>query len=343
MFKFAENILNNLDQTTQSSIQTALKKSDDHKKNDKKYVKTTKMNASQSEANLTPTNSYNNTQNMDYKNTNNKISHPNMKEWQNVTKTIDKDDELMNFLNSDDSIQTNDAIKFEIGDSPRSKRSKTPQSIETQSEGHSEEHDQDIDEITTLDSGDNKIEDYKKEIISLSKEIKSLNRRIKESEIDYKNNRRKIDIYQNQISESDRIIRELRSREEDMTESIRSKDSQLAVIRIRFDEVDTALKKKQLEIEEIKQKSQEMIQDKTNSTDIQSQAFETLKLKLEEMEKSLKDEKDAFEQSQAQHMSLQNRLEMEKQDLSESLNAIERKYSEERARNNEINSKFKIN
>lgn len=61
--------------------------------------------------------------------------------------------------------------------------------------------------------------------------------------------------FQNQISESDKIIRELRAREEDMTESIRSKDSQLAILRVRFEEQENDLKSKNNEINSLRQES----------------------------------------------------------------------------------------
>jgi hypothetical protein len=58
------------------------------------------------------------------------------------------------------------------------------------------------------------------------------------------------------VSESDKIIRELRAREEDMTESLRSKDAQLAILRVRFDEVDGELNAKRTEINSLKNESE---------------------------------------------------------------------------------------
>ena len=67
--------------------------------------------------------------------------------------------------------------------------------------------------------------------------------------IEYQRSKKKIEHYQSQISESDKIIRELRAREEDALESIRNKDAQLAILRVRFDEVDSELKTKRAELE----------------------------------------------------------------------------------------------
>lgn len=101
-----------------------------------------------------------------------------------------------------------------------------------------------------------------------------------------------------QISESDKIIRELRAREEDMNESIRSKDSQLAVLRVRFDELDNDLKSKKNEIDSLRFESERLLKDHSNSSDLQSQVLDTLKDKLNELEINLAREKEAYAHAQ---------------------------------------------
>jgi Rps23 Pro-64 3,4-dihydroxylase Tpa1-like proline 4-hydroxylase len=101
-----------------------------------------------------------------------------------------------------------------------------------------------------------------------------------------------------QISESDKIIRELRAREEDMNESIRSKDSQLAVLRVRFDELDNDLKSKKNELDSLRFESERLLKDHSNSSDLQSQVLDTLKDKLNELETNLAREKEAYAHAQ---------------------------------------------
>lgn len=81
-------------------------------------------------------------------------------------------------------------------------------------------------------------------------------KRIKQTEEEYNKNKRKLDNYQSQISESDKIIRELRSREDDMSESLRNKESQLAILRVRLEESDNDLKAKRNEVNSIRQESE---------------------------------------------------------------------------------------
>ena len=55
---------------------------------------------------------------------------------------------------------------------------------------------------------------------------------------------------QEQLSFSEEISRQLRMKEEDLTEALNAKDSQLAVLRVRIQESDQELCSKQQQIEE---------------------------------------------------------------------------------------------
>lgn len=55
---------------------------------------------------------------------------------------------------------------------------------------------------------------------------------------------------QDQLSTSEEIARQLRMKEEDFTEALNAKDSQLAVLRVRMQESDQELRSKQQQIEE---------------------------------------------------------------------------------------------
>ena len=55
-----------------------------------------------------------------------------------------------------------------------------------------------------------------------------------------------MDSFQSQKKQSEKIIRELKSLEQDMTETIRSKDTQLGVLRVKFTEL-SATKDKEIE------------------------------------------------------------------------------------------------
>ena len=114
LFKFAENILNNLDQTTQSSIQTALNKSTSSQsnENDDKYTKTrpskskvgNNLGVSQSASTLLVA------RNEQKIGTVVKVPSNNMRtSWHAKTSSMssnNKDDELMQFLNDDSDLNS---------------------------------------------------------------------------------------------------------------------------------------------------------------------------------------------------------------------------------------------
>ncbi len=52
-------------------------------------------------------------------------------------------------------------------------------------------------------------------------------------------------------SYSDQIIRELRSRESDLTEALSTKDAQLGILRVRLEEADKELNEKKKTIEAV--------------------------------------------------------------------------------------------
>jgi hypothetical protein len=90
----------------------------------------------------------------------------------------------------------------------------------------------------------------------------------------------------------------LRAREEDMTESVKSKDAQLAILRVRFEEYENDLKAKNAEINSLRIESERILKENSNSSDLQSQVFQTLKEKLNDLETNLQREKEAYSNAQ---------------------------------------------
>jgi chromosome segregation ATPase len=343
IFKFAENILNNLDQSTQ----TALQKSNQTNNNTKSSPFTSNSYQSASLSRLT----------QDTPNNHIKPS-PSSSSFKSINKKYkDKDEELMDFLNSSNSLTSENKVKAKqmtlVTDSSRSvsKNGSDNDSEDAKSIIMNNEKPESEDELKADDRNEEESNEQqqqqkpneeiekkiiyenkrlKNEVVSLSDEIKSLTNKIKGTEEEFQRSKRKIDHFQSQISESDKIIRELRSREEDLNESIKSKDSQLAVLRIRFEQVDEQLKRTLNELNKIKNESERILKDHSNSSEVQSQALETLRSKLAEVEMSLEYEKKNFGQAQREHMAIQSKLEEEKQNLSENLQIVEKKLSEEK-------------
>lgn len=64
--------------------------------------------------------------------------------------------------------------------------------------------------------------------------------------------KRKLDQQASQLSTQDSIVRELRARENDLTEALGAKDSQLAILRVRFEEAEKEVSEKKKIIEQLK-------------------------------------------------------------------------------------------
>lgn len=62
---------------------------------------------------------------------------------------------------------------------------------------------------------------------------------------------KKLDHWNSQISNNDKLVRELREREKDMTAAMDAKDSQLAILKVRLQEADQELLVKHNVIEEL--------------------------------------------------------------------------------------------
>ncbi|RNA33416.1 golgin subfamily A member 5 [Brachionus plicatilis] len=320
-FKLAENLLNNLDQQTQSSISTAL-----HKKDERKNKKKTNLSVSETNpSNPINSQSVSNFGSEFYQNSSTRTSTTSLK---NLFNKPNKEDELINFLNNNDAKN----LPLSKGSSRTDLEKPEPEIVEEKVNfiigSKSNETEDEMDKTAPEQSQETKF--LKKEIDSLNQEINALMKRIKDKDDDYLKVKKKIENYQNQVSQSDKIIRELRSREEDLNESIKSKDSQLAVFRVRLDEYDNELKNRKEDIDSLRSESERILKDHSTSSDLQSQVVETLKEKINALENELNREKEAYASAQKEYMTLQSRLETEKESLINNLRSIEQKISEEK-------------
>lgn len=79
------------------------------------------------------------------------------------------------------------------------------------------------------------------EVQSLNQEVASLIQRSKETQEELNKSREKMEKWNVDHSKSDRMVRELQARVDDLTEAVGAKDSQLAVLKVRLQEADQLL------------------------------------------------------------------------------------------------------
>lgn len=170
----------------------------------------------------------------------------------------------------------------------------------------------------------------RKEVASLNEEMVSVVQRAKEAERKVKEAEKQLQRSQDQLSTSEEIARQLRMKEEDFTEALNAKDSQLAVLRVRMQESDQELRSKQQQIEEYQLERERLLQDHSASTGVHSHALDTLKAKLEEAENKLKSEQESQKKLEQEAMERQAKLQEEQAAMAESLKNMQKKINEEK-------------
>lgn len=70
------------------------------------------------------------------------------------------------------------------------------------------------------------------------------------SHVELNQTRLRADKWNSEQSQTDRMLRELRSHVDDLTEALSAKDGQLAVLKIRLDEADQLLKSRSAALDE---------------------------------------------------------------------------------------------
>jgi chromosome segregation ATPase len=123
--------------------------------------------------------------------------------------------------------------------------------------------------------------------------------------------------YQQQIAESDALLRDLRSRESDSTEVLLTKDSQIALLRVRLAESDEFLQTKTSQYEQLQNDYSRLLQNSSN--DIQSQSFsDFFQIRITQLEQELE-----------RNLNENERINNENQQLIEQLKFNEKRLNDE--------------
>lgn len=179
------------------------------------------------------------------------------------------------------------------------------------------------------------------EVASLNQEMASVIQRAKDLQEELNQARLRADRWNSEQSQTDRMLREHRSKVDDLTEALSAKDSQLAVLKIRLDESDQMLKSRSAALEEAQKERSRIMQDHTEGSSLQSQALETMQERLREAELALRREQDSYRQMQSECAGRLSKLEAERQTLAETVTAAERRATEEKLRVDDLQQQLK--
>lgn len=180
------------------------------------------------------------------------------------------------------------------------------------------------------------------EVQSLNQEMASLIQRAKETQKELISARARVEKWNADNSNNDRLVRELQAQVDDLTEAAAAKDSQLAVLKVRLQEADQLLNSRTEALESLQNEKSRIIQDNSEGNSMHSQALQTLQERLHDAESALRREQDGYKQMQKEFAARLSKMEVERQSLAEAVTAAERKYMEEKRRADEYQQQVKI-
>ncbi|XP_059208953.1 golgin subfamily A member 5 [Centropristis striata] len=179
------------------------------------------------------------------------------------------------------------------------------------------------------------------EVASLNQEMASVIQRAKDLQDELNQARLRADRWNSEQSQTDRMVRELRSKVDDLTEALSAKDGQLAILKIRLDEADQMLKSRCAALEEAQKERSRIMQDHTEGSSMQNQALETIQERLREADLAVRREQDSYRQMQNEFGGRLSKVEAERQTLAETVTAAERRAAEEKLRVDDLQSQLK--
>ncbi|XP_051833311.1 golgin subfamily A member 5 [Antechinus flavipes] len=180
------------------------------------------------------------------------------------------------------------------------------------------------------------------EVQSLNQEMALLIQRSKETQEELNKARARVEKWNVDHSKNDQIVRELRAQVDDLTEAIGAKDSQLAVLKVRLQEADHLLNTRTEALEALQSEKSRLLQDHSEGNSMQNKALQTLQERLHDAESALKREQDNYKQMQSEFAARLSKVEMEHQNLAETVTTAERKYIDEKKRADELQQQVKI-
>ncbi|CAF0868397.1 unnamed protein product [Adineta steineri] len=341
LLKQAEDILNRVDQQTNAAINQHAIKPTSQQSNEESTLDSSSLNTS----NKSTSNSINrlNTGNRRSKKTNDTDLIDYLNTPTSVNNKNNRNAPLNNLFN--DTTRTSSSPNMLVDDisetteqSSSKSASNTPRSITPAVQYQDEDEGLVLNVPSTQDTPNhntdiesNPSSSLKDEIItSLQTEIQTLMRDKRQCENDLQTYKRQQIQHQHQIAESDALLRDLRSRDTDASEALSAKDSQIALLRIRLAESDELAKTKSSQCEQLQGQCARILQDHTDSSGIQSQAFDSLQSRITQLEQEVQQRSNENERLIEEKHSFEKRSNDERQQLLEQLKAAEKRLNDER-------------
>ncbi|XP_064109268.1 golgin subfamily A member 5-like [Macrobrachium nipponense] len=170
----------------------------------------------------------------------------------------------------------------------------------------------------------------RKEVSSLNQEMSQVLKRAKDAEKETQQLRAQVSGLLSQQSSNDRLLRELQQREMDLQESLRAKDSQLAVLRVRLQEGDDQLKVKGKIIGSLEEENKRLLEGVNESSGLHNHALQTVQDRLAEAQGTLDRERQLHSTTQTELTRRVTQLEEEQQAMVAAMTEAQRKHEDEK-------------
>lgn len=178
----------------------------------------------------------------------------------------------------------------------------------------------------------------KQEVAALTQELGSILKRNQDAQDELQTIRRQL----TDKSRASKTVEELHARLADMQEALGTKDTQLAILKVRLEEANQELGSSWRSVDQLQAETQRLMRDQPSATVVSDHSCESLEVKLAEIEFQLKKEQTVNQQLQEETMEKLNALEVDKQRLCSEVGRIQRFYEEEKSRGMELQSQLKV-
>ncbi|XP_055949143.1 golgin subfamily A member 5-like [Argiope bruennichi] len=289
-------------------------------------------------------------------------------------KSVSDDEKLLEFLNANDKLPTSRKERSKITTSPEkknfpsnntqsesvpliqktdansslfSKKEKTADAhdaniLQTASEQQLKEEilDKASDSAPAFQSASIESDVFVTKAVAFNQNVSLAENQSKNAETETKISK-KVDSWNSQMSSSEKIIRELREREKDLTAAIEAKDSQLAILKVRLQEADQELQIKRNHGKELEAENDRLIKEHAQSAAFQNKTIEVLREQLQQTEAELNKTKEAMQQYQNDHMQKIAKMEEEHRLLVDSYSSLQKKWNEVNERSKDLSNQLK--
>ncbi|XP_053633185.1 golgin subfamily A member 5 isoform X1 [Cherax quadricarinatus] len=176
----------------------------------------------------------------------------------------------------------------------------------------------------------------RKEVTSLNQEMSQVLRRAKEAEREANHLRTQVSGMLSQQSTTDRLLREAQHREMDFQETVRAKDSQLAILRVRLQEADQNTAAKVATLQQLQVENKRLLDGAHESSGLHNHALQSLQDRLVETQNTLDRERQQHVSNCSELSKRINHLEEEQQEVAKALFEAQRKLEDEKSRSNQL-------